>query len=49
MFKFLCDKQLSLMLIWFISNGTLVALYSGFLPYFVDLSAGYTYGFNDSD
>ena len=49
MFKFLCDKKLSLMLIWFISNGVLVAVYSGFLPYFVDLSAGYSYGFNDKD
>ncbi len=48
MFKYLCDKKLSLMLLWFIGNGTLVAVYSGFFPFFVDLSAGYSEGFNDS-
>lgn len=49
MFKFLCDKKLSLMLLWFISNGVLVALYSGYLPFFIDLSAGYSKGFDDSE
>lgn len=49
MFKYLCDKKLSLMLLWFISNGTLVAVYSGFLPSFINISAMKTETDDESD
>lgn len=40
MFTYLCSKRLAPLLLWFTCNGIIVAVYSGFLPFFIDLSVG---------
>ena len=40
MFSYLCSKRLAPLLLWFTCNGIIVAVYSGFLPFFIDYSVG---------